>query len=128
MSSRKKLGKRRKLTDYSLSDRFYSLLAGLVFAAPTAAILWFQISTETALYIADVNEYIGMKGFVAILGSFALIAIIFPGFFPSLLGWVWRFIIKEELGDYGIVHFFAFLAFLVVFYLLFGETMLSESG
>ncbi len=70
-------------------------LAAVLFAVPTAAIVWFATNKELALW-GPGGAFIGAKGFWLILACFAFVSLFLPRLFPSLLGKVWHGIIRFE--------------------------------
>lgn len=79
----------------SLQAWLMGLLASLFFAIPTALLMWMLINRELAL-LSSSGAFLNTGGFWAIIGFFICVAAIFPRFFPSVLGKVWRFIIRYE--------------------------------
>ena len=78
-----------------LQARLIGVIASLYISLPTSALLWLATNEQLALW-AD-GTFIGARGFWLVLGIFTLIALILPNLFPTLLGKVWRAIIKLEL-------------------------------
>jgi len=76
-------------------SRLMGFLAAMFFAVPTAALVWFGTNKQLAFW-GTPDAFISTKVFWAILGSFAFIAIIFPKVFPSVLGGIWRWVIKIQ--------------------------------
>ncbi len=74
---------------------FMGLLAAMVFAFPTAILIWLLTNRKLALY-GPSNAYINGTGFWLIIGFFAFTATFFPRLYPSILGKIWRFIINYE--------------------------------
>ena len=72
--------------------RLIGLLVALLLAFPTAFILWFFTQTQLALWGVE-QGFLGTTGFWLILGTMALLAVVFPGLFPSILSTIWRALI-----------------------------------
>ena len=85
----------RNETGGPIQARLIGVIASLFFSLPTSALLWLATNKQLALW-AD-GTFIGARGFWLVLGIFTLIALILPNLFPTLLGKVWRAIIKLEL-------------------------------
>jgi len=84
-----------KKTANPIAERVIGLIVSLVFAVPTAILIWFATNKNLAL-LGSSNTLLGSDGFWLILGVFALVAVILPNFFPSLLGKIWHTFIKIE--------------------------------
>ncbi|MEL4482811.1 hypothetical protein AAEH76_04375 [Shewanella algae] len=67
-------------------------LAALVFAVPTAALLWLATNKHLALW-SNGQAFIGSLGWWLTLAVFALTALLLPRLFPSLQGKVWQLLI-----------------------------------
>ncbi len=67
-------------------------LATALFATPTAALLWLA----TNKHLGPSGAFLGTTGFWLVLGGFALVALLIPRLFPSLLGKLWHGLIKFE--------------------------------
>lgn len=72
-------------------SRSMEFLAAMLFAVPTAAVIWFAASKSLALWT---DRQPSGGGFLIILSSFVLVALFLPGLFPSLFGKVWQALIK----------------------------------
>ncbi|MEJ2756305.1 MAG: hypothetical protein P8104_10870 [Gammaproteobacteria bacterium] len=70
-------------------------LAAAFFAVPTAAILWFATNKHLAMWRPS-GAFIDSTGFWLIVLFFAIISLFLPRLFPSLLGKVWRGLIRFE--------------------------------
>lgn len=75
-----------------IESRLISLLASLVFSVPTAALIWFGINKELAYW----GEFLSSNYLVACIIVFAVLALLFPQLFPSILGAIWRSLLKVE--------------------------------
>jgi len=71
------------------------LLAAMFFVVPTVALVWFGTNRHLAFW-GTPEAFISTKVFWVTIGIFALIALIFPNIFPSLLGGIWRWFIKIQ--------------------------------
>ncbi|MBO2627979.1 hypothetical protein I6M59_06530 [Shewanella algae] len=67
-------------------------LAALVFAVPTAVLLWLATNKHLALW-SNGQAFIGSQGWWLTLAVFALTALLLPRLFPSLLRKVWQLLI-----------------------------------
>ena len=72
-------------------SRGMGFLAAMLFAVPTAAVIWFAASKSLALW-TDLQPSLG--GFLILQGGFALVALFLPELFPTLFGKVWQALIK----------------------------------
>ncbi len=70
-------------------------LAAAIFSVPTAGLLWLLTNKHLAIWAAG-DVFWGAKGFWIVVGVFAFVSVFFPRLFPSLLGFVWRSIIRVE--------------------------------
>lgn len=89
------MSRRRLKEEGPIKSRIMGFLASMCFAIPTAAIVWLSTNKNLALW-GSPDAFISTNVFWAILGGFALIALIFPNIFPSMLGRIWRWLIKIE--------------------------------
>jgi hypothetical protein len=74
-------------------DRLIAVLAAMVFAVPTAFFVWFFLNNQIAL-LGTASGFFGSSVLWAVLGVFIVIAVLFESFFPKLLFFIWRLIIK----------------------------------
>ncbi len=74
-------------------DRLMSLLAAMVFAIPTAVFLWFFLNSQFA-FISNGESFLRSSVLWAVLAFFTVIAVLFENFFPKLLFFIWRLIVK----------------------------------
>ena len=81
------------LERYTVQDRLMSFVVGMVFAVPTAGFIWFFTNTKLAVWGPN-GAFLGSTGFWAVLGIFAIIALVVPELFPDFLGKVWQTILK----------------------------------
>lgn len=84
---------KKRSQSHSFKSRLIGLFASLLFSVPTAAFVWLGINKQLAYF--DAGFFSSFYLVVCILG-FALIALLLPQFFPSILGRVWRAIVKVE--------------------------------
>jgi hypothetical protein len=78
-----------------IMSRFTGFLAAMFIAAPTVALIWFATNKHLAFW-GTPDAFISTRVFWFILGSFALVALILPNIFPSILGGIWRWFIKIQ--------------------------------
>lgn len=71
--------------------RLISLFASLFFSVPTAAFVWFWANLELAVYW---DGFLGSRYLIFCILGFAVLALLLPRLFPSILGGVWRGIAK----------------------------------
>lgn len=79
-------------------DRLLSLLAAMLFAVPSAFLLWIIFNKQLAWW-GDGSSAFSGNAFWGIVAVFALVALFFPKLFPELLSAIWQVLIK-------IVHWF----------------------
>ncbi|WP_228151152.1 hypothetical protein [Tamilnaduibacter salinus] len=75
-----------------MESRLTSLFASLFFSVPTAALIWLGVNKELAFWGGFLSSHY-------LLGSiliFAAIAFVLPRLFPSILGAVWRGVLRIE--------------------------------
>ncbi len=77
----------------SLESRLIGLFASLIFSVPTAALIWFGVNKQLAYFY---DGFLSSSYLVVCIIVFALIALLFPQLFPSILGGIWRGILKVE--------------------------------
>ena len=77
----------------SFKLRLIGLFASLFFSVPTAAFVWLGINKQLAYFDAG---FFSSTYLVACILVFAVIALLLPQLFPSILGRVWRGILKIE--------------------------------
>lgn len=75
-----------------IETRLIGLLASLFFSVPTAALIWLVVNKELAFW----GGFLGSTYLVACIIVFAVMALLFPRLFPSILGGIWRGILKFE--------------------------------
>ncbi|WP_271272093.1 hypothetical protein [Aliamphritea hakodatensis] len=76
-----------------------NLFASVMFSVPTAILLWFGLNTvwakETVGYPSAQNElFLSSSSFWILLGALICIGICFPRFFPGIMGFCWRQIMR----------------------------------
>lgn len=67
-------------------SRLMSLLASLFFSIPTAFLIWLAINRE----IAFLGGFVSATYLWAMIAGFALVALLSPALFPSLMGAIWH--------------------------------------
>jgi hypothetical protein len=70
-----------------------SLFTSLFFAVPTAALIWLGVNKQLAYFDTG---FFSSTYLVACIIVFSVIALLFPQLFPSILGGIWRGILKVE--------------------------------
>lgn len=75
-----------------IESRLIGLCASLFFSIPTAALLWLVVNRELAYW----GGFLGSTYLVTCIIVFAALAVLVPRLFPSILGGIWRGIIKFE--------------------------------
>ena len=80
--------------DNSMKSRLIGLCASLFFSVPTAALLWLSINRQ--LTYVD-GGFLNSNYLLGCISIFALISFVLPQLFPSVLGWVWRMMLKIGL-------------------------------
>jgi hypothetical protein len=83
---------KRAVVNPSLQMRLLSMLASLIFSVPTAALIWLGLNKELAFW----GGFLDSRYLVVTVVAFALAALLFPLLFPSLLGAVWRYVLKVQ--------------------------------
>lgn len=76
---------------YDLQSRMISLFVSLLFSVPTAALLWLSVNKQLALLDAGFLTSAYLLGCIVV---FCVLALLFPQFFPSILGYIWRGMLK----------------------------------
>ncbi len=76
----------------SAQMRLLSMLASLVFSVPTAALIWLGVNKELAYW----GGFLDSRYLLVTVVAFALAALLFPLLFPSLLGAIWRLVLKVQ--------------------------------
>lgn len=76
---------------YDLQSRMISLFVSLLFSVPTAALLWLSVNKQLALLDAGFLTSAYLLGCIVV---FCILALLFPQFFPSILGYIWRGMLK----------------------------------
>lgn len=84
--------KKNKQQESAIKVWCMSFLAAMIFAFPTAVLIWFLGNYELAFWGTE-NAFIGSKGFFFIVLLFAITAIILPKLFPTILGKIWKMIV-----------------------------------
>ncbi|WP_309044320.1 hypothetical protein [Marinobacter sediminicola] len=74
-----------------IESRLISLFASLFFSIPTAAFVWLWANLELAVYW---DGFLSSSYLVTCIIVFAVLALLLPQLFPSILGAVWRAIAK----------------------------------
>lgn len=75
-----------------IQSRLMALLASLFFSVPTAILIWLGINKQLAFW----NGFIATSYLWASVAAFAFVALIAPKLFPSILGVLWRWLLKVE--------------------------------
>ena len=83
---------KRPVSPPSLETRLVGVFASLFFSVPTAALIWLGVNKELALW----GSFLDSSYLVATVILFALIALLSPLLFPSLLGAIWRWVLKVQ--------------------------------
>ena len=76
-----------------LESRIIGLFASLFFSIPTAAFIWLGVNKQLAFLDAG---FFSSDYLVACIVVFFVLALLFPQLFPSILGSIWRGILKVE--------------------------------
>lgn len=76
----------------TFASRIIALFASLFFSVPTAAFVWLGVNKQLALW----GSFIDSSYLIACVVAFAIMALLLPKLFPSILGGIWRWIIKVE--------------------------------
>ena len=84
---------RQSNQDGFIQERLAALFASLLFSVPTAGFIWLAMNKQLALFNAGFFSSGCLIGSISI---FSLFALVFPKLFPSLLGAIWRGILKIE--------------------------------
>ena len=84
---------RNRSQDGFLGSRLIGLFASLFFSVPTAALIWFGVNKQLAYFDA---RFFGSSYLVGCIVVFSVIALLLPQLFPSILGGIWRSILKVE--------------------------------
>ncbi|WP_100640326.1 hypothetical protein [Marinobacter salexigens] len=75
----------------SIESRLISLIASLFFSIPTAAFVWLWVNLELAVYWGG---FFSSSYLITSIIVFAMLALLLPQLFPSILGGIWRGIVK----------------------------------
>ena len=70
-----------------IESRLISLFASLFFSIPTAAFVWLWVNLELAVYW---DGFLSSRYLVTCIIVFAVLALLLPKLFPSILGGIWR--------------------------------------
>ncbi|MBQ0832718.1 hypothetical protein [Marinobacter sp.] len=76
-----------------IESRLIGLFASLFFSVPTAALIWLGVNKQLA-YFGE--GFVSSNYLVASITVFAVMALLLPRLFPSILGGIWRGILKVE--------------------------------
>lgn len=71
-------------------SRLLGLLASLMFSVPTAIILWFMVNQELFVW----GGFLGSGYLLGCIAVFAVLALMFPRLFPSIMGTLWQLMLK----------------------------------
>ncbi|MBU2875040.1 hypothetical protein [Marinobacter salexigens] len=82
---------RNRGQDGPIEIRLISLFASLFFSVPTAAFVWLWVNLELAVYW---DGFLSSRYLIFSILGFAVLALLLPRLFPSILGSVWRGIAK----------------------------------
>ncbi|MCD1630578.1 hypothetical protein K7I15_11820 [Marinobacter shengliensis] len=74
-----------------IETRLISLFASLFFSIPTAVFVWLWVNLELAVYW---DGFLSSRYLISCIVVFAVLALLLPKLFPSILGGVWRGIAK----------------------------------
>lgn len=75
-----------------IESRLISLFASLFFSVPTAALIWLGVNKELAFW----GGFLSSTYLIACIIIFAVLALLLPQLFPSILGSIWRGIVRVE--------------------------------
>ena len=75
-----------------IESRVIGLFASLFFSVPTAAFIWLGVNKELAYW----GGFLGSTYLIACIIIFAVLALLLPQLFPSILGGIWRGIVRIE--------------------------------
>lgn len=70
-----------------VESRLIALCASLVFSIPTAVLIWLWTNMELARYW---GSFLSSDYLIACIIIFAVLALLLPRLFPSILGSIWR--------------------------------------
>ncbi|RTE64408.1 hypothetical protein EH243_17460 [Amphritea opalescens] len=76
-----------------LASRLIGLFASLFFSVPTAALIWFGVNKQLSYFDAG---FFSSSYLIACIIIFAVLALLLPRLFPSILGGIWHGILKVE--------------------------------
>lgn len=76
----------------AVESRLISLFASLFFSVPTAAFIWLGVNKELAFW----GGFLSSTYLIACIVGFAILAMLLPKLFPSILGGIWRGIVRIE--------------------------------
>ncbi len=82
---------RKRGQGWPIESRLISLFASLFFSIPTAAFIWLWVNIELAVYW---DGFLSSSYLVTCIIVFAVLALLLPQLFPSILGGIWRGIAK----------------------------------
>ncbi len=74
-------------------SRLIGLFASLFFSVPTATLIWLGVNKQLAYFDAGFFSSSYLVGCIIV---FSVIALLFPQLFPSVLGSIWRGILKIQ--------------------------------
>ncbi|RTE64269.1 hypothetical protein EH243_18270 [Amphritea opalescens] len=76
-----------------IKSRLIGLFASLFFSVPTAILIWFGVNKQLAYFDAG---FFSSTYLIACILIFSVLALLFPRLFSSILGGIWRGILKVE--------------------------------
>ena len=82
---------RNRGQDGPIETRLISLFASLFFSIPTAVFVWLWVNLELAVYW---DGFLSSRYLISCIVVFAVLALLLPKLFPSILGGVWLGIAK----------------------------------
>ena len=80
--------------DHTFTDRLISVLVSLIFTVPTVSLVWFGLGKQLALL--GNGSGLSLNTFLGAMVILSVVAFVFPAVFPSILGAIWRAIIKVQ--------------------------------
>lgn len=75
-----------------IESRLISLFASLFFSVPTAALIWLGVNKE----LSYSGGFLGSNYLIACIIVFAVMALLLPRLFPSILGGIWQGMLTIE--------------------------------
>jgi hypothetical protein len=70
-----------------IESRLISLFASLFFSVPTAVFVWLWVNLELAVHW---DGFLSSRYLIICIFVFAVLALLAPKLFPSMLGGIWR--------------------------------------